>query len=527
MDEDLNIDKQCENISEQNPYVDTDEAKDKNNKSQISQTKDLQAAKNSVLLKKGIKNSALLIAAQLINLFINVLVLLFITKNLGELNYGYYQWFILFFGYGSFLQLGLAQGIYLREGGKNYDDLNKSLLGAQFKIMLLFVTFCIFIYCLSVYFAVQDINKRIAMFAAGGASFFSVIQTYCYHIMRASNRIKNIAIASIINRMLFLICAVILIILKVNTFQLYVYAYCLSVVVESLINVYNVKDIIFTKTLPIKQTFKEIRINISAGISILLATLVSNLIVSAGKFTVESFWSMESFAQISLALSLTSAALSLIAAVDTVLFPTLRQLDKGSIKKIYSYLSVVLSALMFFVLLFYYPITLFFDFWLPAYSASIKYLAYLFPLLIFEGRYVFLVLTYLQVERKEKFVFLVNITALVLSVLLCLISAVFIKKMEFVALSLLIAEGVRTVMGEIYVQKTLKINLAKDIMEYLLLSVLFIAASTLIKGFLGMGVYLAAYIVFIIINRKTIKLLILIIKNKLLTRKKKQIPFSK
>ena len=64
-------------------------------------------------------------------------------------------------------------------------------------------------------------------------------------------------------------------------------------------------------------------------------------------------------------------------------------------------------------------------------------------------------------------------------------------------------------------------------MEYLLLSVLFIAASTLIKGFLGMGVYLAAYIVFIIINRKTIKLLILIIKNKLLTRKKKQIPFSK
>ena len=95
--------------------------------------------KSTELMHKGIKNSLLLISAQLINLIINVLVLLFITKNLGDLNYGYYQWFILFFSYGAFLQLGLAQGIYLREGGKNYEDLNRRSLGTQFRIILVFV----------------------------------------------------------------------------------------------------------------------------------------------------------------------------------------------------------------------------------------------------------------------------------------------------------------------------------------------------------------------------------------------------
>lgn len=477
--------------------------------------------KSTELMHKGIKNSLLLISAQLINLIINVLVLLFITKNLGDLNYGYYQWFILFFSYGAFLQLGLAQGIYLREGGKNYEDLNRRSLGTQFRIMLVFVCIVLVIYTVIVGAVVADESKKIAMFAAGIASFFSVIQTYCYHIMRAVNRIKDIAIASIINRTLFLISAVVLIFLKVNDFKPYVLAYCVSVAVECLLNVFHIKDIIFAGRIPFSSAAKEIKTNISVGISILMASLVSNLIVSAGKLAVEHFWSMEVFAQISLSLSLTSAALSLIGAVDTVLFPTLRQLDRASVRSVYSYLSVVLSGVMFFVLVFYYPITLFFEFWLPAYAASIKYLAYLFPLLIFEGRYVFLVLTYLQVERKEKFVLFVNITALVLSVVLCLISAVFIKKIEFIALSLLIAEGIRTLIGEIYVQKILGMNLLSDIAEYVILSAVFISAHIFAGGFAGMLIYTAAYIIFIIINRKNIKKLLFTVKDKLFKKKKR------
>ena len=66
--------------------------------------------------------------AQGISLFLSVLMSLIVPKFLTVRDFGYWQLFIFYFGYVGFFHFGLNDGVYLKYGGKSYDEMDKPLL---------------------------------------------------------------------------------------------------------------------------------------------------------------------------------------------------------------------------------------------------------------------------------------------------------------------------------------------------------------------------------------------------------------
>ena len=90
----------------------------------------------SVREKGGISsNVAYAFAAQGIALISSFLMTLVVPKVLGVLEYAYWQLFIFYAGYVAIALFGIGDGVYLRLGGKHYEELDKGSLKAELRIV--------------------------------------------------------------------------------------------------------------------------------------------------------------------------------------------------------------------------------------------------------------------------------------------------------------------------------------------------------------------------------------------------------
>jgi len=89
-------------------------------------------------LKNGIKNLSISFIANLVTIIVSFIVTLFLPKIISVEQYGYWQVYLFYSTYVGILHLGLNDGIYLRYGGEEYNDLNFKLFYGEFKILFNF-----------------------------------------------------------------------------------------------------------------------------------------------------------------------------------------------------------------------------------------------------------------------------------------------------------------------------------------------------------------------------------------------------
>ena len=75
------------------------------------------------------KNIKYAVSANFVVLGISVLLNMFVPKILGVTEYSYWQLYVFYTSYVGFFHLGWLDGIYLKIGGQDYDELNKNKLG--------------------------------------------------------------------------------------------------------------------------------------------------------------------------------------------------------------------------------------------------------------------------------------------------------------------------------------------------------------------------------------------------------------
>ena len=96
----------------------------------------------------------------MISVVISALVTLVVPKLIGIEEYGYWQLYLFYSSYIGFLHFGWNDGIYLKYGGKEYNDLDKRLFFSQFYMLVsLQLLLMIFIFTLSNIFSTTDDNK--------------------------------------------------------------------------------------------------------------------------------------------------------------------------------------------------------------------------------------------------------------------------------------------------------------------------------------------------------------------------------
>ena len=91
---------------------------------------------SSMKIKELVKNGAAAFASQGVSFLLSILVSLLVPKVLGVEEYGYWQLFIFYSSYTGFFTFGLADGVYLVEGGASRNTIDKRKVNSSLWLAL-------------------------------------------------------------------------------------------------------------------------------------------------------------------------------------------------------------------------------------------------------------------------------------------------------------------------------------------------------------------------------------------------------
>lgn len=452
-----------------------------------------------------IKNLIYAFSAQGISLMLSLLISLVVPKLLGIKEFGYWQLFLFYINYVGFTHLGLVDGVYLRLGGKKYSDLDCSLLGSQFWMLVLEQIIISIIIAVGVFFLESDPQRRFVWIMTCIYMVVFNASYYLGYVFQSTNDTKKFSISVMIDKLSFIICVIFLVLFHAKNFEIYVILYAFTKTLALIYCILNGRAIVFAHLIKPKPVIVEAIKNIGVGSNLLLANMAGMLVLGSGRLVVDHTWGIEAFGKFSFAISLTNFFLMFISQVSMVLFPTLRQIKLENLQKIYCIICDGLSIFLPVIFLFYLPIEYALGLWLPQYKESLEYLAILLPICTFDGKMQMICNTYLKVLRKERNLLAINIVSLVISIVLSLIGTYIFHNVYAVVISMVIAIACRSIISEIYLSKVLKVSIGKGLIYEILLATLFVCVSCFMTPLISFFVYSVSYVVYLILNKSKVK----------------------
>ncbi len=151
------------------------------------------------------KNLYYTVAANFATLGISVLLNLFVPKLLGVTEYSYWQLYVFYSSYVGFLHFGWIDGIYLKIGGEEYDQLNKRDLGTQFWYLMIFELFLSFFVAIWAWLFLPHSEQSVILILTAIVSVVTIIKTFVLYILQSTNRIKEYAQLSRNDRYLYVL----------------------------------------------------------------------------------------------------------------------------------------------------------------------------------------------------------------------------------------------------------------------------------------------------------------------------------
>lgn len=457
-------------------------------------------------MNKIIKNFSYTLASNIIAFLISALVTFIVPKVLGVENYSYFQLYLFYVNYTGFLHFGWADGIYLRYGGKYYEELDREKFSGQFRSYCLIE--CVFTFFILFVTFLWDIpfDKRFVLAMLAVSIPLHLSKTFLQYVLQGTNRIKEYAGLSILDRSIYVILVLGIVVFRIDDYKGIVWADLAGKTGSLIYAVYQCRDIVFSKTEKISAVLKEAWANISEGINLMISNIASMLIIGLVRLGIENQWDMVTFGKVSLTMSVSNLLMVFIRAVATIMFPLLRRINSEKFIEIYSLIRAGIMPLLLGMLMLYYPVKVVMSAWLPQYAESLNYnMALLFPMCVYESKMSMLIETYMKSLRKERTLLVVNILTVLLSVLLTGITVFGMHNLDMAACSILVLLMFRCIVAESMLSRIISIKVKTDILLEAALTDIFVWSSWFIGGMHGLMIYAVSYILYLSIKYKDIK----------------------
>lgn len=455
--------------------------------------------------KSIIKNLYYTVAANFATLGISVLLNLFVPKLLGVTEYSYWQLYVFYSSYVGFLHFGLIDGIYLKIGGEEYENLDKRNLGSQFWYLTFFEIIISIGVIIWANFALAANNKSLILMMTAVVSVITIAKTYVLYIFQTTNRIKEYAQLSRGDRYIYLVMVGVYFVLGGRNFIWLIFMDILSKLIMTIWGMIRISDMLTSGVTNLKKIIPDILDNINIGSKLMLSNVASMFIIGSIRFFVEKKWSIEVFGKLSFTLSISNMFLTFINAIGVVMFPLLRRTNQEKLPSLYLTLRELFVPLTYFVLIAYGPARYILSLWLPEYTQSLMFMGMLFPIVVYEGRMALLVNTYLKTLRKEKTILFVNLITLIVTILASLFIIFIIGNLNLAVILIIFSLGFRCNFAEFLLSKSIDINLGKDQLIESLLTIIFITANLFLPIWQSVLTYVLSFMVFLFIFRKKIK----------------------
>ena len=295
----------------------------------------------------SLKNNILRIfSANFLTMISGIIIGFVVPAILSIESYSYVKTYMFYLSYIGFLHFGFIDGMYIKYGGKEINEIEKSELKSEhkvFTIMQLIVTI--------IFIITGILNSNIIMILMGLSII--PINTVSFHKMfyQATGQFKEYAKASYVYTSIYLGLNILLALVFRN--QNYIY-YCIASLFSNII-VYILLEIKFYKnTNGIKVKYNwEVFNNIKVGFFVLLGNLSVLLFYAIDRWFIKIFLGIEDFAYYSFAVSMLNIINLLINAIAITFYNYLSKgEDEDKIKKMKNYFLILggFAGLGYFVL---------------------------------------------------------------------------------------------------------------------------------------------------------------------------------
>lgn len=454
--------------------------------------------------KKFAANILISIVAQIISLAVGFIIGLVVPRFIDEFSYAYWQTYLLYVGYVGVLHFGLLDGIVLRYGAYDFNELDRFKLRSQFKILLI-ITSAFAALLIAVSLTVFDQTNKLIFAFVAISIILKNVSTYNTYILQITNRINNYVVTTLSQRVTYGLVIVLLLVCRVQDF----YWFCLADIFGDCIAIifgvsFNRGRFYLGSSVQLSGALSELKLNISSGIILMLSNWSSILLMGGARMFIEWRWDELVFGKVSFAFSLTNLFLTFVTAVSVVLFPSLKRIDESELPKMYKNIRELISPILFFAMLFYFPGCWIIERWLPAYSVSLEYLAILLPIIVYSSKVTLLTNNYLKVYRKEKSMLLVNAVSVAVGIILFSVCAYLINNLIALLISAVIVVFFNSVLSEIVVMRIINVRIVKDFIFEAVLVIGFIVMARMLELWIGFIGYFALFALYCILKYKTL-----------------------
>lgn len=452
--------------------------------------------------KSFFSNSAFVVISNTYSLIISTFITFIIPSFFSQETYSYFQLENLYCGYLWIMSIGWNDGYYIKYGGCNIEKIKKDNFSSMFIFTILH---CIFFLIVFSYIALQfftDKNKKYVFILATVSVSIEVCTSSLLNLLQASFQMKKFAFILFIDRTIYSILVIFMIVFHRTDFKLLILSDIVSKIILLMICLIFSRDFFEKKISFSKEIFCKSKEIISSGFSVTIATYASKLINSITQFAIENKWGLLAFGKVALTLTISNAFSKFVNAVSLVLFPSLRNSSENTRIKVYNSLNVLLTVLMLAIFVFYLPIVWMLKLLLPNYVDSLRYIAILLPISLFETKVTMLVNTYLKVIRHEKEILFSNIIAVIISLIFAILSTVIFSDLDMTLISIVVVLSIRCYFAEYRLSKF--INIKKSSFDILIMAAAFISSNWYVGGLAGTIMYIICLIIFMLINKQNL-----------------------
>ena len=421
-----------------------------------------------------------------------------LPKIISVSDYGMYKIFTLYFNYLGVLSLGIIDGIVLKYGGKNYDELDREKFRSVFAWY--FIVNAIFtILIVIVALILGDADYRFVALLLAANLIPANITGYFQQISQITQRFTEYSVLKVIQsiaNIFIVICLLLLYITEWASIGYRIYLVLLLSLNLMLVIWYlqTYKEITFGKKKSLISTLSEVIELVKIGFPLLLANLCTTLLLSIDRQFVSICFSTEEYATYAFAYSMLSLITVATSAISAVIYPIFKRANFNYLRKNYQIINMLLLIFVFLIILVYYPLFYFVDWFLPNYAESLNIFRIILPGLAVSASITVVMQNYYKVFDMSLLFFKNSVGVLLISFLLSVISYLLFGTKESISITSFIALLIWYVITERRINKfCTKSN--KNIIYLLLMSSVFYVCTFIPLTWIGGMINLIVYII--------------------------------
>lgn len=408
-------------------------------------------------------------------------------------DYGHYQQYILFISFTYLFNMGFNDGIYIKYGGKDQEDLDGEEVQQEHNFLLVF-QLLMFVAMMAV--AIWQRNMIFALFSV--ATLLDTINNYHANFLQATGRFKVFSNGNVL-KSIFNIIILLIAIFIFQTDNYYIYI-LINISAYLFLTLFFERHYIqqhgWSKTFDPRGKLKIFQVGFLILVSNMSLTFVGNI----GRWVANTRYAIEDYAQYAFQNSLLNVILLIVNAVGMVFYNVIsRRSDQdllNTIKQACVFLGIA-SGLAFFI--FKQIILIFFE----AYIPSINLLSITFIAIPYIMLSKILIGNLYKTQVPEKIYFRDSIIYLVLSVILVVGTDTIFNNLQMVA----IATTLCYILWFVYTT-TIKFDYLRNSFKEILILVshwlVFYLTANVMGTWTGFGAYALYLGVVLIFSRKDI-----------------------